>query len=241
MSNDDKNKGFWAGLDRLVTTAVILALLISLVDSFFIWSSKSKRRGAFFLFVVTYPIFYFGAGFILCYLLELFDANTFSDGQMWASAIIAAVSCAVMVSKQMQKEGRTKSTGQSPELKPVGDAKTDSDFERLPLVWKEGFKIDVAHQFMHMDNVAAARTAFAIGEDGAMELVRMVDTMQKRAEKPMTPDTIKKLASLWGAGSKNSVLESYMDMNNTDSAGLIFAIGREGALELARMADCVFN
>lgn len=48
---------------------------------------------------------------------------------------------------------------------------------------------------------------------------------------------IEELANLWNTGNKNEVVRRFTEMNNEDSVKLVFAIGRDGALELARMLD----
>ena len=45
------------------------------------------------------------------------------------------------------------------------------------------------------------------------------------------------LANLWTMGNKDDVVSRFMEMDNETSVKLVFAIGREGALELARMVD----
>lgn len=59
------------------------------------------------------------------------------------------------------------------------------------------------------------------------------------AEPVASPDEseIEELASLWTTGNKGEVIRRFMEMDNEKSVKLVFAIGREGALELARMVD----
>lgn len=54
-----------------------------------------------------------------------------------------------------------------------------------------------------------------------------------------TPDDAKvhELANLWTMGNKGEVVRRFMDMDNETSVKLVFVIGQEGALELARMVD----
>lgn len=48
---------------------------------------------------------------------------------------------------------------------------------------------------------------------------------------------IDELANLWQSGNKSEVLHRYFEMDNETSVKLVFVIGLEGALELARAAD----
>jgi hypothetical protein len=48
---------------------------------------------------------------------------------------------------------------------------------------------------------------------------------------------IDELSNLWNTGNKGEVIRRYTEMNNEDSVKLVFAIGMEGALDLARMVD----
>lgn len=48
---------------------------------------------------------------------------------------------------------------------------------------------------------------------------------------------VHELANLWTAGNKGEVVHRFMEMDNETSVKLVFAIGREGALELARVVD----
>lgn len=48
---------------------------------------------------------------------------------------------------------------------------------------------------------------------------------------------ISELANLWTLGNRNEVADRFMEMDNETAVKLVFAIGEEGALELARMAD----
>lgn len=53
-----------------------------------------------------------------------------------------------------------------------------------------------------------------------------------------TEDTeTEELANLWNTGNKGDVVRRFMEMDNEKSVRLVFAIGMEGALELARMVD----
>ena len=49
------------------------------------------------------------------------------------------------------------------------------------------------------------------------------------------------IASLWKTGNKEDVTARFMDMDNVTAVKLVFAIGREDALELAQMADQVME
>jgi hypothetical protein len=48
---------------------------------------------------------------------------------------------------------------------------------------------------------------------------------------------ITELANLWNTGNKDDLLRRFMEMDNETAVKVVFAIGREGAIELARMAD----
>ncbi len=48
---------------------------------------------------------------------------------------------------------------------------------------------------------------------------------------------VDELANLWTMGNKGEVVHRFLEMDNETSVRLVFAIGREGALELARMVD----
>jgi hypothetical protein len=56
---------------------------------------------------------------------------------------------------------------------------------------------------------------------------------------PAAPEDaeIDELANLWTMGNKGEVVRRFSDMDNEKSVRLVFAIGREGALELARIVD----
>lgn len=56
---------------------------------------------------------------------------------------------------------------------------------------------------------------------------------------PVTPEDAEteELANLWKTGNKGEVITRYMDMDNEQSVKLVFAIGYEGAVELAAMVD----
>lgn len=45
------------------------------------------------------------------------------------------------------------------------------------------------------------------------------------------------LASKWNTGNKRDVVDDFVDMSNREAVELVFAIGKEGALELAQIAD----
>lgn len=48
---------------------------------------------------------------------------------------------------------------------------------------------------------------------------------------------VQELANLWNTGNREDLLRRFMDMDNETAVKVVFAIGREGAIELARMAD----
>lgn len=48
---------------------------------------------------------------------------------------------------------------------------------------------------------------------------------------------VDELANLWTTGNKGDVVRRFMEMDNELSVKLVFAIGRDGAIELARMVD----
>ena len=52
---------------------------------------------------------------------------------------------------------------------------------------------------------------------------------------------IDELANLWSQGNRLDVTQRFAGMDNETAVKLVFAIGREGALELARMADDVLE
>jgi hypothetical protein len=48
---------------------------------------------------------------------------------------------------------------------------------------------------------------------------------------------IDEIANMWRSGNRDEVAERFMGMDNETCVKVIFAIGRQGALELARMVD----
>lgn len=52
---------------------------------------------------------------------------------------------------------------------------------------------------------------------------------------------VDELANLWRTGNKDDVTQRFMSMDNETAVKVVFAIGREGALELARMADLMLE
>lgn len=48
---------------------------------------------------------------------------------------------------------------------------------------------------------------------------------------------IDELSNLWNTGNKGEVVRRFMEMDNETSVKLVFAIGEEGALDLARKVD----
>jgi hypothetical protein len=54
---------------------------------------------------------------------------------------------------------------------------------------------------------------------------------------PPKDAAIDEMADLWQTGNRDEVAQRFMDMDNETAVKLVFAIGREGALELARMVD----
>jgi len=59
----------------------------------------------------------------------------------------------------------------------------------------------------------------------------------KEAPAEESDTQITELANLWNTGNKDDLLRRFMEMDNETAVKVVFAIGREGALELARMAD----
>jgi len=57
-----------------------------------------------------------------------------------------------------------------------------------------------------------------------------------------TPEAeIDELANLWSQGNRPDVTARFLLMDNETAVKLVFAIGREGALELAKMADIMLK
>ncbi len=52
---------------------------------------------------------------------------------------------------------------------------------------------------------------------------------------------VDELANLWVTGNKNEVANRFMGMDNETAVKVVFAIGRDGALELARMVDVMLE
>jgi hypothetical protein len=52
---------------------------------------------------------------------------------------------------------------------------------------------------------------------------------------------IDELANLWTAGNKSEVVHRFFTMDNETSVKLVFAIGLEGALEMARTVDQIIK
>lgn len=52
---------------------------------------------------------------------------------------------------------------------------------------------------------------------------------------------IDELAHLWTQGNRHDVARRFMGMDNETAVKVVFAIGREGALELARMVDTMLE
>ena len=48
---------------------------------------------------------------------------------------------------------------------------------------------------------------------------------------------IDEVANLWAQGNRDDVAQRFMGMDNETAVKVVFAIGREGALELGRMVD----
>jgi len=48
---------------------------------------------------------------------------------------------------------------------------------------------------------------------------------------------IDEITNMWQTGNKGEVVRRFMEMDNEKSVKLVFAIGRDGAIELARMVD----
>jgi hypothetical protein len=63
-------------------------------------------------------------------------------------------------------------------------------------------------------------------------------------EKPVAApedSEVDELANLWTTGNKDDVAQRFMSMDNETAVKVVFAIGREGALELARMVDLMIE
>src|SRR5208337_2339215 len=85
-----------------------------------------------------------------------------------------------------------------------------------------------------------------LGED-----IEPVQTLEKDNLEPFRPPEvppensaivpedaeIDELSNLWNSGNKSEVLHRYFEMDNETSVKLVFAIGLDGALALARAAD----
>lgn len=59
---------------------------------------------------------------------------------------------------------------------------------------------------------------------------------------PVPQDSeIDELANLWAQGNHSDVAERFLAMDNETAVKMVFAIGRDGALELARMVDGILE
>ena len=77
------------------------------------------------------------------------------------------------------------------------------------------------------------------GEPEIPEKARTPQSPEGISDKVIGPEDteVEELASMWTAGNKGEVIRRFMDMDNETSVKLVFAIGREAALELAQMVD----
>ncbi len=85
-----------------------------------------------------------------------------------------------------------------------------------------------------------------LGEDGEPVPIPGRDDLEDEKAPVSPPETqvigpeeaeIDELSNLWQSGNKSEVIHRYLEMNNETSVKLVFAIGLEGSLELARMVD----
>lgn len=80
-----------------------------------------------------------------------------------------------------------------------------------------------------------------LGEQEEIELEEIPGGAEEIVNKtaPAAPEDaeVDELANLWTMGNKGEVVRRFLEMDNEMSVRLVFAIGREGALELARMVD----
>jgi hypothetical protein len=61
---------------------------------------------------------------------------------------------------------------------------------------------------------------------------------KREPENDAVTDTVThEVANLWNSGNREDVALRFMEMSNEEAVRLVFAIGRKGALELARMVD----
>jgi hypothetical protein len=91
---------------------------------------------------------------------------------------------------------------------------------------------------LSIDNVVKRILGEAQTEEEPEEKERPDKTPIAEPEGQASEETeIEELANLWHSGNKNDLARHFMEMNNEMSVKVVFAIGREGALELARMVD----
>jgi hypothetical protein len=69
------------------------------------------------------------------------------------------------------------------------------------------------------------------------ELEPVEEPVAAEVERPEIETEIEELSNLWTSGNKNEVVRRSLEMDNETSVKLVFAIGFDGALELARMVD----
>src|SRR5208282_3597348 len=74
---------------------------------------------------------------------------------------------------------------------------------------------------------------------GVPELAAGAGAIQPGATTPASPvdSETDELGHLWISGNKGEVIQRYMEMTNEKSVRLVFTIGLEGSLELARIVD----
>jgi hypothetical protein len=124
QKSGNRQKGFWAGLGVFLTGLAVIWLVVSLIESFFTWSTKSKCRGAVFLFVMAYPFAYILASLVVTYSIQIFGKNTYSDGELLLIAIIAGIASAVFASRDGAKNGQLSTTQPDSTTHQDGESRT---------------------------------------------------------------------------------------------------------------------
>jgi hypothetical protein len=74
-------------------------------------------------------------------------------------------------------------------------------------------------------------------DPGREEEPEIVDEKPPDEMEPPEDEEIAELANLWIGGNKDDLLRRFLEMDHETAIKVAFAIGYEGALELARMAD----
>lgn len=80
----------------------------------------------------------------------------------------------------------------------------------------------------------------AEGEETRPEENEPVDQPEVRepeSEETAPDSATHEVANLWKTGNREDVALRFMEMSNKEAVKLVFAIGEEGALELAQMVD----